>query len=425
MKVLWITNGLYPDVCMHFGIETPFGGGWQVSAANSLVNTVSDIQLAIAAPYKGNDFKKLELNGIIYFLIPNNGSNKHKLSKLGFYWKVIHFHFLPDLVHIQGTEYSFLSSYINYFGSKNVVISIQGLVSVYANYYLGGIEKKVLLKNITMRDILRRDTLFSQKRDFMQRGEIEKAMIQSSVHVIGRTSWDKAHTWVINPKINYHFCNETLRDEFYQHTWELSNCDRHSIFLSQAHYPIKGLHQMIKAFSIILYHFPDSKIYVAGRDFVTNKGLLITGYGKYIKSLMKINGITNKIIFTGILQEKEICKIFLSSHVFVCPSSIENSPNSIGEAQLLGVPCVASYVGGISEMVKDNETGLLYRFEEVEMLAAAICKIFSDDQFAKNLSVQGQAIANNRHNKINNSNTLYTIYQSIYDKINRSSYYMP
>ena len=82
-----------------------------------------------------------------------------------------------------------------------------------------------------------------------------------------------------------------------------------------------------------------------------------------------------------------MCKRYLQSHVFVCPSFIENSPNSVGEAQLLGIPCIASFVGGVSDMVVDGETGLLYRFEEVEMLAAAVCRIFTDDKFAKRLSV--------------------------------------
>jgi glycosyltransferase involved in cell wall biosynthesis len=108
-----------------------------------------------------------------------------------------------------------------------------------------------------------------------------------------------------------------------------------------------------------------------------------------------------------------MCKRYLASHVFVCPSSIENSPNSVGEAQLLGVPCVAAYVGGIPDMISDNETGLLYRFEEIEMLAMSVIKIFDDEILAQKLSKQSSLIANIRHDKIINSNNLYSIYKSI------------
>ena len=48
----------------------------------------------------------------------------------------------------------------------------------------------------------------------------------------------------------------------------------------------------------------------------------------------------------------------------------------MGEAQLLGVPVIASYVGGVPDMVTHGETGLLYRFEEVEMLAEGIRNLF-------------------------------------------------
>lgn len=67
-------------------------------------------------------------------------------------------------------------------------------------------------------------------------------------------------------------------------------------------------------------------------------------------------------------------KRYLLSNVFICPSTIENSPNSLCEAQLLGVPHIASYVGGTADLMKGNEE-CLYRFEETEMLAekSAMC----------------------------------------------------
>lgn len=53
---------------------------------------------------------------------------------------------------------------------------------------------------------------------------------------------------------------------------------------------------------------------------------------------------------------------YLKAHIFVCPSSVENSPNSLGEAQLLGVPCIGSIAGGIPSMLsmekQDFFTGL-------------------------------------------------------------------
>jgi glycosyltransferase involved in cell wall biosynthesis len=413
MKVLWITNTLFPDICKEIGIETPVVGGWMYSSAQALLKTNSNINLAVAALYSGEFLKKTTLNGITYFLVPNSGSKKADNSKLKSYWKDIQNQFLPDVVHIHGTEYPHGLAYRNACGNQHVVLSIQGLVSVYDRYYYGGINEKELLQNITLRDCLKLDTLFNQRHKIQQRGILEKLMIQSVQHIIGRTSWDKAHTWAINPQANYYFCNETLRGEFYEQAWDLNTCEKHSIFLSQVHYPIKGLQQIIKALPIILKHYPDTKIYVAGNDIITNRGWRLNGFGKYIKNLMNINGVTDKIIFTGILSEKEMCKRYLDCHVFVCPSSIENSPNSLGEAQLLGVPCVAAFVGGVADMVTDGVTGLLYRFEEVEMLAVAVCKIFANDSLALKLSEKSRKVAVIRHDKLINAKSLNTIYEAI------------
>ena len=170
---------------------------------------------------------------------------------------------------------------------------------------------------------------------------------------------------------------------------------------------------MIKALPLILAHFPNTKVYVAGNDFVTNRGLRLNGFGKYIYSLMKEEEVSEKIIFLGVLSEEEICNRYLSSHVFVCPSSIENSSNSVGEAQLLGVPCVASYVGGMADLITHEETGQLYRFEEIEMLALSVCRIFSDDHFAQKLSTGGRKAASVRHDRDQNARKLNAIYEAI------------
>ena len=83
--------------------------------------------------------------------------------------------------------------------------------------------------------------------------------------------------------------------------------------------------------------------------------------------------------------------------VFTITSYIENSPNSLAEAMLSGLPCVASYVGGIPSMVDGGLTGLLYPVEEVPVLADRIRRIFLDDQLAMQLGENARRIALERH----------------------------
>ena len=232
-------------------------------------------------------------------------------------------------------------------------------------------------------------------------------------NIIGRTSWDKAHAWAINSKAKYYFNNETLRPEFYDGSkWDYDKCDKHTIFLSQAGYPLKGLHQVLRAMPLILRHYPDTKIRVAGADITKystwRDKLRISGYGKLIRHMIHQLHLDNHIEFLGPLNAEQMKQVYLNCNVFVCPSSIENSPNSLGEAQLLGVPHVASFVGGVADMMVGNEENL-YRFEEVEMLANKICDIFYND----NKQVDMSAVALQRHNPQYNTKHLLDIYRQI------------
>lgn len=414
MKILWITNILFPAVCKELNLPIPVVGGWMFSGAEALLNASKNVKLNVASLYEGKTLESKQISNITYYLIPRSKPNHLYDHSLESYWKQIKDILKPDIVHIHGSECPHGLAYINACGNTGVIVSIQGLVSVYSTYYLGGIPKKEVKKNVTFRDIIRRDSLFNQNLKFHQRGAFEIEMIKKTSHIIGRTSWDKAHIWAINPQARYHYCNETLRNSFYNHKWEYDECEKHSIFLSQAHYPIKGLHQMIRALPLILRDFPQTKVYIAGNDFFSaNKSWRLNGYGKYIRSLMRTNEISDQLVFTGILSEKEMCERYLRSNVFVCPSSIENSPNSVGEAQLLGVPCIASYVGGTSDMVSHYETGLLYRFEETIMLAELVCQIFEDPYFSRKLSDSERSTAHRRHDPSVNTQTLIKIYQSI------------
>ena len=102
---------------------------------------------------------------------------------------------------------------------------------------------------------------------------------------------------------------------------------------------------------------------------------------------------------------------YLRCNVFVCPSSIENSPNSLGEAQILGVPCIASYVGGIPDMMRGDEEHL-YRYEDVDALAYKIVSLFEQNGFLNTEPMRQKALL--RHDAETNLNTLMNIYKSIY-----------
>lgn len=376
MKILWITNILLPPISEALGLKGTPTGGWMIASLRRLLEAAKSNQYAVATVWPGNKYIRQEINGVVYYLLPLKGNDKTKYcSHLESYWRNIKSEFKPDVVHIHGTEYPFGLSYVKACGSSNVVASIQGIISGYARYYAAGIDFRDVKKCLTLRDLVKHDSLSRQEKNFYTRAKLENELFNSLSYIIGRTEWDKAHAQAMNPNLKYYFCGETLRESFYIHKWTYENCEKFSIFVSQAGYPIKGLHILIKALPLILRSFPQTKIYVGGVDIISVPFYRKTGYGKYLEKLISNLHLEEKVIFTGMLDEKQMCEQYLKSNVFVCPSSIENSPNSLGEAQLLGMPYVASYVGGIPEIVNMNPR-VLYRFEEHEMLAKKICDIF-------------------------------------------------
>ncbi|MBQ9833922.1 MAG: glycosyltransferase [Bacilli bacterium] len=418
MRVLWIVNTIFNYPAKKMKLKPTVFGGWLNSLFNNLKNRKEIEKLAIATVYNGRELKKFEDGNVVYYLLPVNNINKYD-KKLETMWYKVTKEFFPDVVHIHGTEYPHVSAFLNCNLNVKTCTSIQGLVSVCGvkDTYNAGINAKDMLKSITIRDILKKDLLFFQYRNFIKKGFFEKSTLQKTNIIIGRTSWDKAYAYKITKENKYELCNESLREVFYTNNWDINNINRHTIFVSQATYPIKGFHKVIEMLNIIKDEYPDILIYVAGPNIIKNDSikekLKMNGYSKYINKLVKKYKLQNNIKFVGLLNEQDMCNYLLKSHVFLQASSIENSPNSLGEAMLLGMPVVASYVGGTADMLLDKQEGLLYPFGDCAMMAKYIKDIFNDDKYALKLGKNAQMHARITHNIITNVNKTIEIYNKL------------
>ncbi len=417
MKILWVVNTIFPDFSNDLNIPPPVVGGWMYGLAKDISNSGIKLTVATTNTQLSSCNKKIE--GIRYYLLKGVKHFSEYDITLEEQWNKIIKEVTPDVVHIHGVEYAHGLALIKTQPKLKYVISIQGLPSVIYRHYLGGITKTEILKNLTFRDIVKKDTLLNAKDKFKKRSEkIENTYLTLTSNIIGRTKWDYDHVKVKNSNCIYHFCNESLRDEFYtEKQWSLKSIKKHSIFLSQAGYPLKGLHKVIEAVALIKNDFPDIEIKIAGDDITNSETfrdkLRLGGYGLFIKKLIKKHDLTENIRFLGFMNANQMVNEYLNAHIFICPSSIENSPNSLGEAQILGVPSIGSYVGGIPDMIENEKTGIIYRFEEIEMLSQGIKKIFLDKKFALNISENAKKIAKERHSRSINMKKTIDIYNSI------------
>ena len=198
--------------------------------------------------------------------------------------------FKPDVIHFFGTEFSRSYNLLKVCENKNYldnsVVSIQGLVSVYADHFFPCISNKWKYL-FTLTELIHKNTLQMNYKNYVTRGLDEIEEIKLAKNIIGRTTWDKACALRMNSEINYYFCNETLRSSFYVDSWSYELCDKHTIYISQSTKPLKGFHIFLKALSIVVKTFPDTKVYVAGDSFINGNWIHGSTYGMYIKHLLK------------------------------------------------------------------------------------------------------------------------------------------
>lgn len=453
MKVLWLCNVMMPMIAEQLNMEATNKEGWLSGLADVVLKKryENGIDLAVAFPAPemmfpvGHDvcMRTISVQGgkmtCYGFREDVTRPEIYDEALEGRLKKIID-SFQPDIVHCFGTEYPHTLAMCRVFPRKSrLLIGIQGLCTACAKAYFANIPEKVI-RSVTLRDYLKKDSIIEQQQKFEQRGRMEMEAVKLAKNVTGRTEWDRLYTREWNPEANYYNMNETLRRDFYGVAWDKKSCIPHSIFLSQGDYPIKGLHYMLKALPAIVARYPDTRVYVAGNSVVKYKTLKqklkISAYGKYLRKLMRENDLNNRVIFLGRLDSARMKEQYLKSNLFVCCSSIENSPNSLGEAMLLGMPCVSADVGGIPSMFSDGEDGILYEgfknsrneinntrnakaYNEEQLeniskrLANAVINIWKDEEKMELYCKNARKHAERNHNRERNYAKMTEVYTKI------------
>ena len=411
IKIVWVCNKMPTKVSKLRDKQADNFGGWIDWTCEELSNR-EDIHLCVLFPditeYEGGD------DSFSYYSFHESDC----MDRFEFIIEKEH----PDVIHMWGTEFGHSNETMKVCQKLGLadrcIISIQGLVSLYGKrHYIEGVPDKIV-RRYTLRDFLKRSNIQKGREQFIQRGRYEIEALKRTKHIIGRTDWDRAASQMFNPEARYHFCNESLRDSFYENRWDLNRIERYSIFVSQCSYPIKGFHYVLEALPEILKRHPDAHVYTTGKDLLSlsRKGkLLITSYQKYLLELIDKYDLRGHVSFLGNLSETEMCKQYLKANVFVSASTIENSPNSVGEAMIVGCPVVSSDVGGVKNLLEHNTEGFVYQSSAPYMLAYYVNRVFEDDDLAIQFSKNARNHASKTHNREVNMETLLNIYKEVVD----------
>jgi len=416
MKVLWVVNAPIPLAAEALGVPAEGFPTW-VEAAHNAVVTRADVEVSIAFPRAGKP-RRTTTKGASFatFRAVEFGREREAAPAIADMIRRMG----PDLVHVFGTEGGHAQVVAEACTRMGVpfVVGLQGLSSTIGQHYTSGLPA-VVTHGFTLRDVVRRDNIARQAAKYRRWGEAEGRTLRLARYVIGRTTWDKAVSQQWNPEARYFLVPETLRPTFYAKQWSLENCQPHSIFVSQGHYPIKGLHFVLRALPAIVERQPDTQVLVGGwpiRSSGVRGWLKQTRYSTYVARLAQRLGLEDRVHFVGVLNEANMAEQFLRSHVFVTASTVENESNSLSEAKLLGVPVVASYVGGVADRVEHGTTGFFYQHDAPYMLAHYVSKLFSDPSLCRRFSTEERAASMRLNDATHNAQLLCDAYDSILEE---------
>lgn len=422
MRVLWFTNNPMPEFSRHLGNSASVKGGWMSSLADALREEGS-ITLGIASCVEDQPDIQIDINGTTHYNIqlrcPTEFVSQPTVATVNRCKQIVEA-FKPDVIHIHGTE--------KYFGLLTArghitvpnVISIQGLIHVCTRYYFGGLSFPELLRAHTLADIRYLSGLINQKLNWDKRSAIEREIITGNNLFIGRTRWDRAHLRDINPEAKYFHCDELMRPPFYGSQWCRKICRPFTIFSPTGAYPLKGIHWLLKAAAILKREFPELKIRIADGSFamgLKDKSLLqrmkMSGYQYFLARMVDELHLHDVIQLMGQLTAEQMAEEISKAHVSVFPSVIDNSPNSLCEAMLIGTPCVVSLVGGMTSLVEDKKSALCFPSGDEATLAECVRMIFLDDTLAERLSQEAKKSAHKKHDKQTIVTTMLEVYRSL------------
>lgn len=414
MRVLWIGgSGLY--VPSHASKGGYNGGGWVASVQKEIMKC-ENITLGISFCQDGEPEKVMQ-DGVVYYPIPHHTKSKKDkildLFKLNdatrdevlwpYYehkFKEVIEDFKPDVIHIFGSElYHGLAARVA--GNIPMVLHIQGLLSlsIYILLPPGFSRREYIMSGKGLQGKFHHLQYLAYWKRSVYR---EKAILNTVPYVIGRTEWDRQAMAVLNPKAKYYYGGEILRDVFYEaRERQIPNVPTIITTISFPTY--KGYDVILKVANIL-----KNELHL---NFQWNV------YGNIDPDFMEKHiGLRHQdlnVNLCGVASAETLRDALLSSTMYFHSSYIENSPNSVGEAQMVGVPVVASRVGGTDSMVEHGKTGFLYPVTDPYIAAYYIKRLIDNKEENMAIGKKAREIALVRHEKRQIVEELLDVYEQI------------
>jgi glycosyltransferase involved in cell wall biosynthesis len=412
VKVLWLTPIQLPAV---EGVPAT-SGGWIEGLRRALEKNEPRIELVIASagPVSHEPFR--QGNAEYHVIAPSAGNGRFHRVRQQWSHAVVPAGAVegcrrvidavaPDLVHVHGSE-NFLGLALRGCGIPSVV-SLQGIASAYRHHFAAGLGPSDLARAVCDPAFFRGLGLVHEYLRYDARVACEGEVFRNCRDFLGRTHWDRQVLALLLPGARYHHVDEVLNDVFYGEPWKAVDARDSVIYCTTRSSPMKDLSTLLEAVAILRRTTrPHLRLRVGGS---VKRGAVWPS----IRRRLALQELRGAVDLLGLLSPNEIAGELRSASLFVHPSHIDNSPNALCEALLLGVPSVASDVGGIPTLATDGESALLYPDRDPFMLAAAVDRLLSDRHLAAQLGRAARAEALIRHDPKRIAQTVAEVYAEV------------
>jgi glycosyltransferase involved in cell wall biosynthesis len=415
LRVLWFTNT--PSLSAAYLNNESIGGGW-IGSLESELSHFSSIELGIS--FNFNRYTEpFKLNRTKYYPI-HIPSPKGKVKSVMSRWRkriqnendvqryleVIN-QFKPDVIHIFGTEgvFGLIISKTNI----PCIIHLQGNLIICNHKWYTGLTAVDVLKYSKKLHLLKGFGLYHNYFINKKEANRERKIFERCKFFMGRTDWDRRITSVLSPSSKYFHCDEIMRYEFYLQQWSVKKNRPACILITTMRNNIyKGLETIFQCKRILNELNLRTKIVwkIAGISETDELPYLLER--KYKSTFSE-----NQIELLGPLAEKELINEMMEADTFIHTSHIDNSPNSLCEAMLLGMPIIATFAGGIPSILENKKEGLLVQDGDPYALAGAILELEENSNYAIEFGINARAKAFSRHNPQKIVDKLLHIYSSI------------
>ncbi len=109
-----------------------------------------------------------------------------------------------------------------------------------------------------------------------------------------------------------------------------------------------------------------------------------------LEQLVRHKALTGRVTFTGSINQDHIQDFYAATDIFALASFAEGIPVVLMEAMAMEIPCIATSINGIPELISDGRDGLLVAPSDVDGLAAAITRLIEDPALRRTLGAAGR-----------------------------------